>query len=244
MTDEMKVMEVLGSEEGTTLVAEFTKLYLKKYQPDLADNEDAAKLVALEIMKQYTNKSYPDGCDYNSCILTGLRESIEELKQADVEPPIPESIPPRPRSYSRYLDPEEVQWLVKYDPEVKAAAERFVKGFREIHPSSCNNMSDKMLIDSELELLYKLNRRYPPLVEEHNFTPSFLKQFDEGTPEEILIRFFDKYNPKKEKKTKAELQQEVKKNLIYGLIWLILLPPVGAYFLVKAYRTYSEISEL
>lgn len=172
MTDEMKVMEVLGSEEGTTLMTEYAKLYLKKHQPDLADNEDAVKLVILNIMEQYSNKTYPDGCDYSSRILTGLRSSIDDLKREDVVPPPPERIPPRPYSYSHH-NPQKEEKTVPAGSKPR----------------------------NKVEL-----------------------------PEDS--------------RSKAELLEERKKNLIRGVIWLILFWPVGVYFLVKAHQIDSEILNL
>lgn len=244
MTDEMKVMEVLNSEEAIELMAELAKLALKKSQPELADNEDAVLLAEIEVFKHYSSKTYPDGVDCRQAILTELRECIKDLKQQAAKPSEPERIPPRPYSYSHYLDPEEVQWLVKYDPEVKAAAKRAAINYRSANPLTCNNMSDEMVVDTLLNNLYKLNRQNPEVLE-RGLTPSFLKRYSEGTPEEIVIRFFDTFNPKKEdSRSKAELLEERKKNLIRGVIWLILFWPVGIYFLVKAHQIDNEILNL
>lgn len=258
-----KVWDVLNTDEGKVLLAEYIELFLNSNYPVdyVKENEDdLLTVVTAGVVQGLSESNVPDGVDIRDHILGKLKENIAELKADNEEffdpnPTVTESIPPRPLpNGSRYLNPEEVKWLVKYDPMVGAAANRAVRNMRKESADGFKNMSDDAIIEIALKNLYKLNRRDPELVAKlSGVGPSFFKPYEEGTPEEIVVRYFDityggeesKTTPYKStetpSKSKSELIKQKKKNIIWGIIFLFVFWPVGAYLLYEAYQLSKEI---
>lgn len=273
MIEMEKVLEVLNTDEGAALISEYAELFLKAEHPDYVNDEAFVKGITLGIIDGLTKNTVPDGADTEQFILGKLKESIEELKEApaadDVAScPVVEDIPPRPLpNGSRYLNPEEVNWLIKYDPKVKSSAERYVKWYRREHGSTCTYMNDDAIIETSLGMLYKLNRRDPSIVEQLSGAgPSFFKPYEEGTPEEIVTYYFDSssgsksdyeqpkttysgYKSTNSKSTssfdrKAQLLEEKKNNQILGVIFLFVFWPAAIYFFYKASQIDKQINSL
>lgn len=222
----------------------------------------------LGVVDGISKSTVPEGVETRQYILNKLKTNIEELQTAEAETPAEESIPPRPLpAGSRYLNPEEVNWLLKYDPKVKASAERYVKWFRREHPDECSLMNDAMIIETSLKMLYKLNRRDPEIVQKLvGVGPSFFKQYEEGTPEQIVIRYLDSSSGTEascEKSTystsgyrttsvssgnkaarREELLKEKKQKQLLGVVCLFLFWPAAIYFFYKASEIDKEIASL
>ncbi len=271
-----KVLAVLDTDEGKLLVAEYTERFLKLELPEYVNDDAVAAGIVASVAKGLSESTVPEGADVHQYILGKLEENIAELKSSETAPessePIPtitENIPPRPLpNGSRYLNPEEVNWLLKYDPKVKSAAEKGAKGFRRQYPDKCSYMSDDMIIENILNMLYKLNRRDPEIISQLSAPPgpSFFKEYEEGTPEEIVIRYFNSYSGRekdyeKPKTTysgsktttskhtstssrKAELLEQKKHNQTLGIIFLLVFWPIGVYYLYKASQISKQIDSL
>lgn len=186
-----EITAAFSTDEARTLLADYTRQYLTKHYPEHVDDKEFAAATMLTIMKEISNRTVPEGMDSTEYILTITKGGLDDLIQENATSPTPECIPPRPLpTGSPYLNPEEVDWLLKYDSDVKAAAERYAKDLRNKRPETCNHLRDDEIVEIGLNTLYQLNRRDPEVIAQHNFTPSFLEQFSEGSTEEILIRWF------------------------------------------------------
>lgn len=192
MVEFEKVVSACASDEATTLIGKI----LKHDFPSLGD--DQVKFATLKLMETLSEQlTVPAGEDCNKYVLTVLREWAGD-KSTDTAKAEPATIPPRPLpDGSGYLNLDELKWLAKYDPEVKEAADFYVWTLRIEEPASCNNLSDDMIIELALKMLCGINRRDPATMSKLEAslgcppTPSFLKQYDEGTPSEIAIRYLN-----------------------------------------------------
>lgn len=133
-----------------------------------------------------------------------------------------------------------------------------------------------MIIETLLNTLYKLNRRDPEIISQLSAPPgpSFFKEYEEGTPEEIVIRYFDSYSGRTESASvrastapsqksgsysysskpntsrnsdltrKEELIKKRKDNIKFAIFGLIFFFPIGIYFIYKAYKLTKEIEDL
>ena len=268
MVELEKVIETFHTEEGSDLVAEYLKLVSPKVGADKPSDEwiQMATLKLMECVSE--NATVPEGADCHTVLLgflKGLIDATEPVGEVKTEA---EEIPPRPfPTGSPYLNPEEVNWLLKYDKKVKASADYFVKWFRREHSDSCTLMKDEMILQTVLDTLYKLNRRDPSIVSQLSGAgPSFFKQYEEGTPEEIVIRYLDSSSGRKEasekpktgsssysgtysrpksgSSRKEELLQKKKQNMTYGVICLFIFWPLAIYFFYKASQIGKEIDSL
>lgn len=200
MIEISEVLAALGTEEGKVLLATYINLFLKSNYPEQVNDETAMESAMTAIVEGLSQCTVPEDLDTRTFILGKLAIMIQELEKQGESAAV-EEIPPRPLpNGSRYLNPEEVNWLLKYDPKVKSAAEKGAKGFRRQYPDKCSYMSDDMIIESILNMLYKLNRRDPEIISQLSAPPgpSFFKQYEEGTPEEIVIRYFESYSGREE----------------------------------------------
>lgn len=264
-----EVLAALDTEEGKVLLATYINLFLKTNYPEQVNDKTAMESAMTAIVEGLSQCTVPDDFDTRTFILGKLATNIQELeKQAESSAAV-EEIPPRPfPNGSRYLNPEEINWLVKYDPKVKESARRVIKWYRKEHSDSCNLLKDEAIIESLLDMLYKLNRRDPSIISQLSAPPgpSFFKQYEEGTPEEIVIRYFDSYSGREKEyekpkttysrpKTaaskntpnparKAELLKEKKHNQTLGIVFLFLCWPIGIYFFYKASQIAKEIDSL
>ncbi len=208
MVEIEKVLEAFGTDEGTTLIADYSKLVLKAEHPDNVDDENYVKMVFLTLVEKFSETmTVPEGVDSERYLLDELKnlikatESLYAKKETEAE-----DIPPRPQpNGSRYLNPAEVEWLIKYDPDVKESAECYAKWFRKTYPDKCSYMKDDMIVETTLETLYKLNRRDPEIVSQLSGAgPSFFKPYEEGTPEEIVTNYFDSSSGRKKGASKSK----------------------------------------
>ncbi len=245
-----EVLQALNSDEASALIAEYVKLFLEQKYPDHVDDAEYVKMATAAVIGDITGATPPAGVDAHTFVLNSLRTSINDLRTPS-SAITKEEIPPRPVSNgSRYLDPAEVEWLLKYDSKVKYAAEGYVLYMISEHFDSCDRLSDEQIIDNGLKMLYKLNRRAPEIVARiPGAGPSFFKQYEEGTPEEILIRYFDSQCDYKtsgssshsaDPAAKEKAKSEKDRYLFLGIVFLIFFWPVGIYFLYKAYKLKAE----
>lgn len=240
MVEFEKIVSACASDEATTLIVK----YLKLISPDLSENQIRAG--TLKLMESLSEQlTVPEGVDCNKYVLAALKELVEH-ESTDTAKTQPASIPPRPLpDGSGYLNLDELKWLAKYDPEVKEAAVYYVKKFRSEKPESCNNLSDDMLIEIQLTQLWKINRRDPATMSklESSFgfypTPSFLKRYDEGTPSEIAIRYFDSLSHRADSKPadtysgysteKSVYSDDGDKSTVAELLLCLFLGSIGAH---------------
>ncbi len=275
MVELEKVIETFNTEEGSTLVAEYLKRVFPKDGTD-KPSDDWIKMATFKLMECVSeNATVPEGADCHTFLLEflkGLIDATEPVGEAKTEFA---DVPPRPLpTGSPYLNPEEVNWLLKYDAKVKASADYYVKWFRREHGDKCSLMNDEMIIETALDMLYKLNRRDSSIVSRLSGAgPSFFKQYEEGTPEEIVIRYLDSSSGRKERASdtsstvsrpkadsssysgtrssrkfdsvrKEELLKEKKKNTTLGIVFLFIFWPLAVYFFYKASQIGKEIDLL
>ncbi len=277
MVELEKVIETFHTEEGSDLVAEYLKRVFPKVGTD-KPSDDWTMMATFKLMECVSeNATVPEGADCHTILLEFLKGLIDATKPVGEAKTEAEEIPPRPfPTGSPYLNPEEVNWLLKYDKKVKASADYFVKWFRREHSDSCSPlMKDEMIIETVLDTLYKLNRRDPSIVSQLSGPgPSFFKQYEEGTPEEIVIRFLDSSSGRKESASgtvstgskpksgsssyssgtyssrksnsahKEELLKERKENIKFAIMGLIFFFPIGIYYIYKVYQLTKEIEAL
>lgn len=253
MIEKNEVLAALDTEEGKVLIATYINLFLKVNYPEQVNDETAMESAVTAIVEGLSQCTVPEHLDTRTFVLGKLAFSIQELEKKAESTAVIEDIPPRPLpNGSRYLNPEEVNWLIKYDPEVKESAKRFVKWYREKHGDSCSIMKDEAVIEVALDMLYKLNRRDPSIISQLSAPPgpSFFKQYEEGTPEEILIRYFDSHfgsdpgydKPTSSPEVEAEYQRKKSKTIkiivivavlaiLYSIFNFAILPALNGGFM-------------
>lgn len=266
MIDKSEIISVLDTEEGKVLLAAYINLYLQKNHPGSEMNSEITEVALTGIIEGLSQCTVPDDFDNRTFVLGKLATNIQEMeKDNETSEPVEETIPPRPLpTGSHYLNPAEVNWLLQYDPKVKASAKRLVKWYRAENGENCSYLDDETIVGVILDTLYKLNRRDPEIVSKLTGAgPSFFKQYEEGTSEEIVIRYFDSYAGSEDDysapKTSYSSNSSYSSNTSYssygssssgrmsekkmyqnlGILFLFIFFPVGIYFLYKA----SQIKE-
>lgn len=79
MIDIDKITDVIGSDEGSALLAEYTRLFLQQNHPDLAHDENAQKMIITLCIQQISEQTVPSGIGYRDYIIRFLKASIENL---------------------------------------------------------------------------------------------------------------------------------------------------------------------
>ncbi len=80
MIETEKFMEALNTDEATTLMAEYTKLYLQTNDPEHLDDENHQKAIVILLIQQLSEATIPYGMDCNTFVIKWLKASIDNLK--------------------------------------------------------------------------------------------------------------------------------------------------------------------
>lgn len=81
MIDNDKILVALDTDEGTSLLAEFTRLFLKYIRPELGNDENAQKAVMLLVIQDLQQQTVPSGIDTDMYVISYLKVGINDIRK-------------------------------------------------------------------------------------------------------------------------------------------------------------------